>query len=44
MTNPIPYFPHGLFASTQTPRVMIAPQRYIQGEGGLDETGRNSHC
>lgn len=40
MTDPTPYFPHGLFASPKTPRVMIAPQRYIQGDGVLDETGR----
>jgi glycerol dehydrogenase len=40
MTDPTPYLPHGLFASPRTPRVMIAPQRYIQGEGVLDETGR----
>jgi len=40
MTDPAPYSPHGLFASPRPPRVMIAPQRYIQGDGVLDETGR----
>jgi glycerol dehydrogenase len=40
MTDPTPYLPHGLFSSPRTPRVMIAPQRYIQGDGVLDETGR----
>ncbi|MFP8878078.1 MAG: glycerol dehydrogenase [Myxococcota bacterium] len=42
MTDSPPYFPHGLFASAalNSPRVMIAPQRYIQGDGVLDETGR----
>ncbi len=42
MANPTPYFPQELFAppNLRTPRVMIAPQRYVQGEGVLDEAGR----
>ena len=39
-----PYFPHDLFAPSRpdrdVPRVFVAPQRYIQGEGVLDEIGR----
>ena len=37
-----PYFPQLLFASPSgnTPRVMIAPPRYIQGDGVLDDLGR----
>jgi glycerol dehydrogenase len=42
MADPASYFPQALFGSTSfgTPRVLIAPQRYVQGEGVLDETGR----
>ncbi len=42
LTNPAPYLPHGLFmrAGLEPPRVLIAPQRYIQGDGVLDQTGR----
>jgi glycerol dehydrogenase len=42
LTNPAPYFPQELFAPAKAPvpRVMIAPQRYVQGEGVLDEAGR----
>ncbi len=37
-----PYFPQLIFASPsgKTPRVMIAPPRYIQGDGVLDDLGR----
>jgi glycerol dehydrogenase len=36
------YFPHAIFASEDhpVPRVLVAPQRYIQGDGVLDHTGR----
>ena len=36
------YFPHAIFTSESdlAPRVLIAPQRYIQGEGVLDHIGR----
>lgn len=36
------YFPHAIFATegSPTPRVLVAPQRYIQGEGVLDHTGK----
>jgi glycerol dehydrogenase len=36
------YFPHAIFSTEDqpTPRVMVAPQRYIQGEGVLDNTGK----
>ena len=36
------YFPHGIFSGRgePTPRVFVAPQRYIQGVGVLDHIGR----
>ncbi len=36
------YFPHVMFGGegSSVPRVMVAPQRYIQGEGVLDHVGR----
>lgn len=36
------YFPHPIFATEghPTPRVLVAPQRYIQGEGVIDQTGK----
>lgn len=41
MQSPEPYLPHELFAppNLAVPRVMIAPQRYVQGPGVLDEVG-----
>lgn len=41
MANPDPYFPHPLFGAVDgvAPRVMIAPQRYIQGDGVIDKLG-----
>ncbi len=40
--NPGPYFPHGIFSGKgePTPRVFVAPQRYIQGAGVLNHIGR----
>ena len=45
MTTPTTYFPHAIFApgnrnGLPLPRVFIAPQRYIQGQGVLDGMGR----
>lgn len=42
MADPPPYLPQDLFAPSglRVPRVIIAPQRYVQGEGVLDEAGR----
>lgn len=42
MNIPATYFPHAIFATEDqpTPRVLVAPQRYIQGEGVLDNTGK----
>lgn len=42
MSHSDPYWPQPLFSpdGMTSPRVMIAPQRYIQGEGVLDQTGR----
>lgn len=42
MNAPEPYFPQALFAGDDqtTPRVFIAPQRYIQGNGVLDKIGQ----
>ena len=36
------YFPHAIFATQDkpTPRVLVAPQRYIQGPGVLDQMGK----
>ena len=37
-----PYFPHGIFSGKGEviPRVLVSPQRYIQGAGVLDHIGR----
>ena len=42
MNNKPAYLPHPIFDTegSPTPRVMVAPQRYIQGEGVLDQTGK----
>jgi len=42
VNEPASYFPHAIFTSEgdPVPRVMVAPQRYIQGEGVIDHTGR----
>ena len=36
------YLPHAIFATEgdTVPRAMVAPQRYIQGEGVLNHTGK----
>ncbi len=45
MSAPIPYIPHAVFSTEEgeaasVPRVLIAPQRYVQGDGVLDHLGR----
>lgn len=42
MNSAANYLPHSIFATEghPTPRVLVAPQRYIQGEGVLDHTGK----
>lgn len=45
MKTPTAYFPHAIFApgnrnDRPLPRVFIAPQRYIQGQGVLGDVGR----
>lgn len=45
MVEKTPYFPHAIFGgdeadSQEVPRVIIAPGRYIQGQGTLDHIGR----
>ena len=45
MSAPIPYVPHAVFSADEgedasVPRVLIARQRYIQGDGILDHLGR----
>jgi len=45
MANPVPYSPADVFscehgADRCVPRVLIAPARYVQGEGTLDHIGR----
>ena len=42
MPNVEAYFPHAIFTGEEelVPRVLVAPQRYIQGDGVLDHIGR----
>ena len=42
MNSAADYFPHAIFATEghPSPRVLVAPQRYIQGDGVLDHTGK----
>ncbi len=45
MSAPIPYIPQAVFSPEEgehagVPRVLIAPQRYVQGDGILDHLGR----
>jgi glycerol dehydrogenase len=42
MTKAEPYFPQAIFTGEEAlvPRVLVAPQRYIQGDGVLDHIGR----
>ena len=45
MSVPIPYIPQAVFSTEEeeeasVPRVLIAPQRYVQGDGILDHLGR----
>ncbi len=45
MSAPIPYIPQAVFSTEEggdasVPRVLIAPQRYVQGDGILDHLGR----
>jgi len=42
VSMPATYFPHAIFTGEgePIPRVMVAPQRYIQGKGVVDHTGR----
>ncbi len=45
MNEPAAYYPHGIFpppsrSDRPRPRVFVAPQRYIQGPGVIDDLGR----
>ena len=45
MSAPTPYIPQAVFSTEEgedasVPRVLIAPQRYVQGDGILDHLGR----
>ena len=45
MSSPPPYVPQAIFApedgdSALVPRVLVAPNRYVQGDGVLDHVGR----